>query len=78
MTTNKQTIHYTLTDEAPSLATCSLLPIVRTFTEAAGIKVKITDISLAGRILSHFPDSLEPEQQVPDALSELGELATRS
>lgn len=54
MTDNSRTIYYTLTDEAPSLATCSLLPIVRTFTSAAGIDVKITDISLAGRILAIF------------------------
>jgi isocitrate dehydrogenase len=74
MTTNKQTIHYTLTDEAPSLATCSLLPIVRTFTEAAGIKVKITDISLAGRILSAFSEFLSDDQKVVDGLAFLGTL----
>ena len=74
MTTNKQTIHYTLTDEAPSLATCSLLPIVRTFTEAAGIKVKITDISLAGRILSAFSEFLNEDQKVVDGLAFLGSL----
>ncbi|RDE24576.1 NADP-dependent isocitrate dehydrogenase [Motiliproteus coralliicola] len=74
MTTNNQTIYYTLTDEAPSLATCSLLPIVRTFTAAAGINVKITDISLAGRILANFPDFLTEEQQVKDGLAFLGEL----
>lgn len=51
------TIYYTLTDEAPSLATCSLLPIVRVFTNAAGIDVKISDVSLAGRVLSAFPES---------------------
>lgn len=74
MTTNTQTIYYTLTDEAPSLATCSLLPIVRAFTSAAGIDVKISDISLAGRILSAFPDKLTEEQQVTDGLAFLGEL----
>ncbi|RLQ20416.1 NADP-dependent isocitrate dehydrogenase [Seongchinamella sediminis] len=74
MTTNSSTIYYTLTDEAPSLATCSLLPIVRTFTSAAGIDVKITDISLAGRILAGFPDRLTEEQQVVDGLAFLGEL----
>ncbi|MCP8686305.1 NADP-dependent isocitrate dehydrogenase [Marinobacterium sedimentorum] len=70
----KQTIYYTLTDEAPSLATCSLLPIVRTFTSAAGIDVQITDISLAGRILSAFPDFLTDDQRVTDGLAFLGAL----
>ena len=74
MTTKKQTIYYTLTDEAPSLATCSLLPIVRTFTAAADIDVKISDISLAGRILSAFPEKLTDDQQVADGLSFLGKL----
>nr|WP_067286637.1 NADP-dependent isocitrate dehydrogenase [Marinobacterium profundum] len=70
----KQTIYYTLTDEAPSLATCSLLPIVRTFTSAAGIDVQITDISLAGRILSAFPEFLTEDQRVTDGLAFLGAL----
>ena len=74
MTDNSQTIYYTLTDEAPSLATCSLLPIVRAFTTSAGIDIKITDISLAGRILSAFNDRLPHEQQVQDGLAFLGEL----
>ncbi|WP_415891335.1 NADP-dependent isocitrate dehydrogenase [Neptuniibacter sp. SY11_33] len=74
MTTKKQTIYYTLTDEAPSLATCSLLPIVRAFTSAADIDVKITDISLAGRVLSAFPEKLAAEQRVEDGLKFLGEL----
>jgi len=74
MTTNNQTIYYTLTDEAPSLATCSLLPIVRTFTAAAGIDVKISDISLASRILSTFPENLTDAQKVEDGLSFLGKL----
>lgn len=74
MTTKKQTIYYTLTDEAPSLATCSLLPIVRAFTSAADIDVKITDISLAGRVLSAFPEKLSAEQRVEDGLKFLGEL----
>jgi isocitrate dehydrogenase len=69
-----QTIYYTLTDEAPSLATCSLLPIVRAFTGAADINVKITDISLAGRVLSAFSDELPEEQRVVDGLAFLGEL----
>ncbi len=74
MSSHSNTIYYTLTDEAPSLATCSLLPIVRTFTSAAGIDVKITDISLAGRVLANFPDYLEEEQRVQDGLAFLGEL----
>ncbi|SEI47142.1 isocitrate dehydrogenase [Allopseudospirillum japonicum] len=74
MTTNKNTIYYTLTDEAPSLATCSLLPIVRTFTKAADIDVKITDISLAGRVLSAFPENLTEAQRVEDGLAFLGQL----
>ena len=74
MATADQTIYYTLTDEAPSLATCSLLPIVRNFTAAAGVDVKITDISLAGRVLSAFADQLDAEQQVVDGLTFLGEL----
>ena len=72
------TIAYTKTDEAPALATHSLLPILRAFTHSSGIDYELKDISLAGRILAHFPDCLTPEQQIPDALAELGELATRS
>ena len=74
MTAENDTIYYTLTDEAPSLATCSLLPIVRTFTTAAGIDIKITDISLAGRVLAAFPDNLREDQQVVDGLAFLGKL----
>jgi isocitrate dehydrogenase len=74
MTTKNQTIYYTLTDEAPSLATCSLLPIVRAFTSAANIDVKITDISLAGRVLSAFPEKLTDSQRVEDGLKFLGNL----
>lgn len=74
MSSNSNTIYYTLTDEAPSLATCSLLPIVRTFTSTAGIDVKITDISLAGRILAAFPETLKEEQRVQDGLAFLGKL----
>lgn len=74
MTTNKSTIVYTLTDEAPALATYSLLPIVRTFASSAGINVTLSDISLASRILAAFPESLSAEQRVTDGLSELGEL----
>jgi isocitrate dehydrogenase len=67
-------IVYTLTDEAPALATHSLLPIFRAFAGTAGVEVEARDISLAGRILAQFPDELDPEQQVADALGELGEL----
>jgi isocitrate dehydrogenase len=70
----QQTIYYTLTDEAPSLATCSLLPIVRVFTKAAGIDVKISDVSLAGRILAGFPEQLSDDQKVIDGLAFLGKL----
>ncbi len=69
------TIIYTHTDEAPALATESLLPIVRVFASAADVEVETADISLAGRILANFNDYLEPEQRIPDALAELGELA---
>ena len=69
-------IVYTHTDEAPALATHSLLPIVRAFAGVAGIELELRDISLAGRILAQFPDRLTEEQRVTDALSELGELAT--
>src|SRR5437764_11204913 len=68
-------IVYTLTDEAPALATHSLLPIIEAFAGAAGVDVEPSDISLAGRILAQFPDHLDDDQRVPDALSELGELA---
>lgn len=71
------TIIYTHTDEAPALATHSLLPIIAAYTSAAGVEVETRDISLAGRILAHFDDHLTPEQQSPDALAELGELALR-
>jgi isocitrate dehydrogenase len=71
-------IAYTLTDEAPALATRSLLPILSAFTSSAGIKYELKDISLAGRILAHFPGSLSSDQQVPDALSELGDLAKQA
>ena len=74
MSGTKTTIYYTLTDEAPSLATCSLLPVVRTFTAAAGIEVKITDISLAGRVLASFPECLSEDQRVEDGLAFLGDL----
>ena len=68
-------IIYTKTDEAPALATYSLLPIIKAFTDAAGIDVELRDISLAGRIIANFPDNLTDAQKIDDALSELGELA---
>ncbi|WP_353183185.1 NADP-dependent isocitrate dehydrogenase [Parapedobacter lycopersici] len=69
-------ILYTKTDEAPALATYSFLPIVKAFTAPAGITVEEKDISLAGRILANFPEQLTAEQQIGDALAELGQLAT--
>jgi isocitrate dehydrogenase len=68
-------IIYTKTDEAPALATYALLPIIKAFTEAAGIDVETRDISLAGRILANFPENLTSDQRIGDALAELGELA---
>ena len=70
------TIIYTYTDEAPALATASFLPIVQAVTSQAGVDVETRDISLAGRVLAAFPQKLTPEQQVSDALAELGGLAT--
>ena len=68
-------IIYTKTDEAPALATYSFLPIVQAFTKAAGVEVETRDISLAGRIIANFPEYLEEDQRISDALTELGELA---
>ncbi|MCA9963723.1 MAG: NADP-dependent isocitrate dehydrogenase [Anaerolineales bacterium] len=68
-------IIYTYTDEAPALATHSLLPIIETFTQAADVVVELSDISLAGRIIANFPENLTAAQRQPDALTELGELA---
>ncbi|NRA42983.1 MAG: NADP-dependent isocitrate dehydrogenase, partial [Pseudomonadales bacterium] len=73
MTTSK--IIYTETDEAPALATYSLLPIIQAFTGAAGVEVETRDISLSGRVLANFPDYLSDDQKISDALAELGELA---
>jgi isocitrate dehydrogenase len=72
----ESTIIYTHTDEAPALATYSLLPIVSAYASSAGVPVDIRDISLAGRILAVFPEHLTEDQRTGDALSELGELAT--
>ena len=73
---NTSKIIYTKTDEAPMLATYSLLPIVQAFTASAGIDVETRDISLAGRILANFPEYLKDDQKIGDALAELGGLAT--
>jgi isocitrate dehydrogenase len=75
MTADSSKIIYTKTDEAPALATQSLLPIVRAFTQSSGITIELKDISLVGRILTAFSDQLPPEQQQVDALAELGALA---
>ncbi len=72
---DKAKIIYTITDEAPALATHSLLPIIEAYTDAAGVAVETRDISLSGRILANFPDALTEEQRIGDALAELGELA---
>ena len=75
--TDAPKIIYTHTDEAPALATCSFLPIVRSFVRDTGIAIETRDISLAGRILANFPDALRDEQRVADHLAELGQLAQR-
>ena len=69
-------IFYTITDEAPMLATHSFLPIIKAFTKTANIEVETRDISLAGRILSNFPEYLKDDQKVADSLAELGQMAT--
>ncbi|MCJ8329069.1 MAG: NADP-dependent isocitrate dehydrogenase [Lentisphaeria bacterium] len=72
---SKAKIIYTITDEAPALATQSFLPIIKIFTTAAGVEVETRDISLAGRIISLFPDRLKEDQRIDDHLAELGDLA---
>ncbi len=72
----KTKIIYTLTDEAPALATYSLLPIIKAFTSAANVEVETRDISLAARVIANFPQKLTPTQKMGDALSELGQIAT--
>ncbi|HSH10657.1 MAG TPA: NADP-dependent isocitrate dehydrogenase, partial [Ilumatobacter sp.] len=69
-------IIYTHTDEAPALATYSLLPIVKAFAGAAGVDVELRDISLAGRIVAQFPDHVAADMRISDDLAELGDLAT--
>ncbi|OUS39413.1 isocitrate dehydrogenase, partial [Oleispira antarctica] len=75
MTKQTPTIIYTETDEAPALATFSLLPIIQAFAKSADITIETRDISLAGRIIANFPDNLSADQQQSNALAELGELA---
>ncbi|KFZ30065.1 isocitrate dehydrogenase [Pseudidiomarina salinarum] len=75
MSNDGSKIIYTETDEAPRLATYSLLPVIQAFTKAAGVSVETRDISLAGRILANFPENLKEDQRVNDALAELGEMA---
>ena len=77
MSNQQPTIIYTLTDEAPLLATASFLPIIRTFAQPAGVHVETSDISVANRILGEFSDMLPPEQRVPNTLSDLGKLTLR-
>ena len=74
MSTQLPTIIYTLTDEAPLLATHAFLPIIRAFTTPAGIRVTTSDISVAARVLGEFPEFLTEAQRVPDNLAELGKL----
>ncbi|CAM4297800.1 NADP-dependent isocitrate dehydrogenase [Vibrio neonatus] len=75
MSAQKPTIIYTITDEAPALATYSFLPMVQAFTASSDIAVETRDISLAGRVIANFAEYLKPEQRINDALTELGELA---
>jgi isocitrate dehydrogenase len=75
MTTKTSKIIYTETDEAPALATHSLLPIIQAFANASDVAVETRDISLAGRVIANFPEYLKEEQRIADALAELGELA---
>jgi isocitrate dehydrogenase len=77
MSTQQPTIIYTLTDEAPLLATSAFLPIVRTFTAPVGVNVATSDISVAARVLAAFPECLKPEQRVTDHLAELGKLTLK-
>src|SRR6185436_2778767 len=74
-TVTEPTIIYTHTDEAPALATYSLLPVVRAYASRAGVNLETRDISLAGRIIASFPERLQEQQRIGDALAELGELA---
>src|SRR5262245_52958265 len=75
--TKSAKIIYTYTDEAPALATFSLLPIIQVFARACDVTLETSDISLAGRIIANFPDRLTEKQRIPDALAELGDLVTK-
>ena len=75
--TDTPKIIYTETDEAPRLATFSFLPIIKLFSDAAGVEVETRDISLAGRIIAAFPERLNEQQRIPDDLAELGQLTQR-
>jgi isocitrate dehydrogenase len=77
MTNKNSTIIYTLTDEAPALATRSLLPVIRAFTKDASIQVETSDISLAGRIIANFPENLSEDQRISDELARLGKLVNQ-
>ncbi|MGS0675292.1 NADP-dependent isocitrate dehydrogenase [Shewanella sp. 125m-1] len=77
MNDKTSTIIYTETDEAPALATLSLLPLIQKFTQTAGVDVETRDISLSGRVIANFPENLTAEQRISDALAELGELAKK-
>ncbi|WP_028767066.1 NADP-dependent isocitrate dehydrogenase [Shewanella fidelis] len=77
MNDKTSTIIYTETDEAPALATLSLLPLIQKFTQTAGVDVETRDISLSGRVIANFPENLTAEQRIGDALAELGELAKK-
>jgi len=77
MSSQQPTIIYTLTDEAPLLATSAFLPIVRTFAAPAGVNVATSDISVAARVLAAFPECLSEAQRVPDYLAELGKLTLK-
>ncbi len=72
MSAGKSKIIYTLTDEAPLLATCAFLPIIRTFTGPAGIEIEKADISVSARVIAEFPEFLSEEQRLPNTLGELG------
>ena len=72
MTNGQSTIIYTLTDEAPLLATCAFLPVVRTFTAPAGIDIEKADISVSARVIAAFPEQLTDAQKMPDTLADLG------
>ncbi len=74
MTAKTAKIIWTKIDEAPMLATYSLLPIIQAFTKGTGVVVETWDISLAGRILANFPENLTPSQRIPDYLAQLGDL----